>query len=226
MTWLKICGTTNLIDARISVEAGADALGFIFAPSPRHIGITEAADIIAQLPSGLEKIGVFVNEAPARVVEIAELAGLTGVQLHGDEAAEQLPELRRELGERKIIKVLRCADISEIVQKKLAGYLAARASLDAIMLDSGSTEQLGGTGIPFSWNDALDVAATIRKSMPLIVAGGLNAHNVAQALELFQPWGVDVVSGVESEPGKKDKARLRDFVSAVRATKTSARQRE
>jgi phosphoribosylanthranilate isomerase len=226
MTWIKICGTTNLHDARISIEAGADALGFIFAPSPRRIGISEAGEIIAQLPNGIEKIGVFVNEAPARVAQIVDLAGLTGVQLHGDEPAEQLHELRQRLGDKKTIKGIQFSEIAIDQKDILEGFLAARGSLDAILLDSGSAQQRGGTGIPFSWNDALDVAATIRKALPLVIAGGLNPGNVELALELFQPWGLDVVSGVESGPGKKDEAKLRNFVAAIRATQASARQRE
>jgi phosphoribosylanthranilate isomerase len=226
MTWLKICGTTNLHDAQLAVAAGADALGFIFAPSPRRIDLAEAAAIIAQLPNGIERIGVFVNETPAHVTAVVQQVGLSGVQLHGDESAEHLAEFRQALGERKIIKTLQAREILHAGQKRLAEYLAARDSIDAIMLDSGSPQQRGGTGIPFGWEEVAPLAAGIREAMPLIIAGGLNAQNVGRAIELFQPWGVDVVSGVESEPGKKDEARLRDFVAAIRGTQASAKQRE
>lgn len=226
MTWVKVCGTTNLHDAQLAVTAGADALGFIFAPSTRRIEIADAAEIIAQLPNGIEKIGVFVNEAPAQVAEVAQQAGLSGVQLHGDEPAEQMLEFRRALDERKIIKTLQARDILNAGHGQFAEYLSARGSIDAILLDSGSARQRGGTGIPFAWEEVVPLAAAIREAMPLIIAGGLNAENVCQALRLFDPWGVDVVSGVEREPGKKDEARLHDFVAAVRHTQASAKQRE
>jgi len=226
MTWVKVCGTTNLHDAQLVVAAGADALGFIFAPSLRRIEIADAAEIIAKLPNGIEKIGVFVNETPAHVAAVTQDVGLSGVQLHGDEPAAQLPEFRRALGERKIIKTLQAGDILNAREKRLVEYLSAHGSIDAILLDSGSARQRGGTGIPFAWEEAVPLAAAIREATPLIVAGGLNAQNVSQALRLFEPWGVDVVSGVEREPGKKDEARLHHFVAAVRHTQASARQRE
>ncbi len=218
MTWLKICGTTNLHDAQLAVAAGADALGFIFAPSPRRIETAEAAEIIARLPHGIETIGVFVNETPARVAAVTEQVGLSGVQLHGDEPAEQMAEFRRALGERKVIKTLQARDILNVGQDRLAEYLSARGSIDAILLDSGSARQRGGTGIPFAWEEVAPAAAAIREAMRLIIAGGLNTENVSTALRLFHPCGVDVVSGVESEPGKKDEARLHAFVAAVRGT--------
>ncbi|MGA2370240.1 MAG: phosphoribosylanthranilate isomerase [Candidatus Korobacteraceae bacterium] len=226
MTWVKVCGTTNLYDAKLAIAAGADALGFIFAPSPRRIEIADAAEIVAQLPNGIEKIGVFVNETPARVAEVTQQVGLSGVQLHGDEPTEQLPEFRQALGERKIIKTLQARDILNAGQERLAEYLSTHGSIDAILLDSGSARQRGGTGIPFAWEEVVPVASAIREAMPLIIAGGLNAQNVSLALRLFDPWGVDVVSGVEREPGKKDEARLHDFVAAVRHTRASAKLRE
>lgn len=226
MTWVKVCGTTNLHDAQLAVAAGADALGFIFAPSPRRIEMADAAEIIAQLPNGIEKIGVFVNETPAHVADVAQQVGLSGVQLHGDETAEQMPEFRRALGERKIIKTLQARDVLNAGEERLAEYLSARGSIDAILLDSGSAHQRGGTGISFAWEEVLPLAAAIRDAMPLIIAGGLNSQSVSQALRLFDSWGVDVVSGVEREPGKKDEARLHDFVAAVRHTQASAKQGE
>ncbi|MGA2903741.1 MAG: phosphoribosylanthranilate isomerase [Candidatus Korobacteraceae bacterium] len=226
MTWLKVCGTTNLHDAQLTVAAGANALGFVFAPSSRRIEIADAAEIIAKLPNGIEKIGVFVNETPARVAEVTRRIGLTGVQLHGDEPADGMPDFRRALGERKIIKTLQAHDILQPGREWLAEYLSAHGSIDAILLDSGSAQQRGGTGIPFAWEEVLPLAAAIREAMPLIIAGGLNAENVAEALRRFDSWGVDVVSGVERKPGKKDEARLRNFVAAVRQTRASVKQRE
>lgn len=216
MTWVKICGTTSLADAQMSVAAGADALGFIFAASPRQIDADTAAEIIKAVSGEVETIGVFVNESPSKVAEVTHHVGLSGVQLHGDEAPEQLMEFRRELGQTKIIKALFGNNLQLDSDSVLEKYLGARISLDAMLLDSGSAERRGGTGAPFDWESAQPAASRIRERMPLIIAGGLNAGNVAQALDLFQPWGVDVVSGVESAPGQKDEGKLRDFMTAVR----------
>jgi phosphoribosylanthranilate isomerase len=225
MTWVKICGTTNLHDAQLGVAAGADALGFIFAPSPRRIDISSAATIIATLRGQVEAIGVFVNEPPERVGEILQQTGLTGAQLHGDEPAEALSDFRSILGNRKLIKVVHAQDALQN-PRKLNGYLSACESLDAILLDSGSPLKPGGTGTAFSWSDALPIAREISARVPLVLAGGLTAANVREGIELFGPWGVDVVSGVESEPGVKDESKLKEFASAVRQTTASARQRE
>ena len=214
--WVKVCGTTSLHDARLSVAAGANALGFIFAPSPRRVEVSEAGGIVAALADEVESIGVFVNESPTTVAEVASRVGLSGVQSHGDEAASQMAEFRRTLGQRKIIKTLTVSNLQSNHNSQLEDYLDAHESLDAILLDSGSAQQRGGTGVPFDWKDAEVIASRIRDRMPLIVAGGLNSDNVAQAIELFQPWGVDVVSGVESAPGTKDEIKLREFMSAVR----------
>jgi phosphoribosylanthranilate isomerase len=214
--WVKVCGTTSLHDARLSVAAGANALGFIFAPSPRRVEVSEAGGIVVALADEVESIGVFVNESPTTVAEVASRVGLSGVQLHGDEAAAQMAEFRRTLGQRKIIKTLTVSNLRSNHNLKLEDYLDAHESLDAILLDSGSAQQRGGTGVPFDWEDAAGIASRIRDRMPLIVAGGLNSGNVARAIELFQPWGVDVVSGVESAPGTKDETKLREFMSAVR----------
>lgn len=215
-TWVKICGITNLTDAQMSVAAGADALGFIFAPSPRQVEPEVAAEIVAAVSGEVETIGVFVNESPNRVAEILGQVGLSGVQLHGDEAARRLADFRRAAGQAKIIKSLQASNLQTNSDLTLEPYLDQKDQIDAILLDSSSTEQRGGTGLPFDWETAWPIASHIREKMPLIIAGGLNARNVGQALELFRPWGVDVVSGVESEPGKKDENKIRGFMAAVR----------
>jgi phosphoribosylanthranilate isomerase len=219
MTWIKICATTNLHDAQASVAAGANALGFIFAPSTRRSEASTAAEIIAALPAGIEKIGVFVNETPERMADFAQEVGLTGVQLHGDEPAAELPKYRRTLPNRKLIKTLQAHELLEKDgDRKLEAYLEARGNLDAVLLDSGGPDQRGGTGVRFDWESALPVVQRIKAVLPVIIAGGLTAENVGQAIRLFEPWGVDVVSGVEREPGRKDEARLRSFVASVRQT--------
>ena len=222
MIWVKICATTNLPDAQASLAAGADALGFIFAPSSRRIGTEQAAKIISSLTDDIEKIGVFVNQTPAQVAEVAKQAGLTGVQLHGDEPADQMLEYRQALGQRKIIKTLQARELLNSPDT-VSGYLQSRQVIDAILLDAGSPSQRGGTGQTFDWTAAAPIVARVRAQIPVIIAGGLNPENVAEAIRLFAPWGVDVVSGVEREIGRKDEARLRSFVGAVRQTQAALR---
>ncbi len=224
MTWIKICATTSLRDAQASVVAGANALGFIVAPSPRRIETSAAAEIIAALPAEVEKIGVFVNETPKRIAEIAQEVGLTGVQLQGDEPAHQLAEFRRMLEGRKLIKTLHARELlANGDAPQLQAYLDARGNVDAILLDSGRPEQRGGTGVPFDWQSALPIVQRIKAALPVIIAGGLTAENVGQAIRLFEPWGVDAVSGVEREPGNKDEAKLRSFVASVRQTEMAVK---
>jgi phosphoribosylanthranilate isomerase len=217
MTWVKICATTNLRDAQASVAAGANALGFVFAPSTRRIEAGAATEIIAALPAAIEKIGVFVSETPKRIAEVAEQAGLSGCQLHGDEPAATLPEYRRALGGRKLIKTLQVRELlADDCSLVLQAYLEAQSSIDAILLDSGQRSNHGGTGVPFDWEMVLPIVQGIKAVLPVIIAGGLTAENVDQAIRLFEPWGVDVVSGVERETGRKDEAKLRSFVAAAR----------
>lgn len=216
MTWIKICGTTSLADAECAVAAGADALGFIFAPSTRGIEPEKAAEIIAALPGQTVKIGVFVNESPARVAELAAWVGLTGVQLHGDEPPGRLAEFRSVLGARKIIKTLQARELLAGGATLLEEYLRVARCMDGVLIDSGSAARRGGTGVPFNWNAARPLVSRIKEVVPVIISGGLTPENVTDAVRLFQPWGVDVLSGVEREVGKKDEAKLRAFVKSVR----------
>ena len=155
------------------MAAGANALGFIFAPSPRRIETSAAAEIVAALPAGVEKIGVFVNETPKRIAEIAQEVGLTGVQLQGDEPARQFAEFRRMLDGRKLIKTLHARELlANGGAPQLQAYLDARGSIDAVLLDSGRPEQRGGTGVPFDWQSALPIVGRIKTVLPVIIAGG------------------------------------------------------
>ena len=216
MVWVKVCGTTNLEDAQAAVDAGADALGFVFAQSPRRISPSEAKRIIAVLPRKVEMVGVFVNQKSQVILETAEKAGLTAVQLHGDETLEfahQLREEARAAGTRlRIYKA--------VAMKHPAGELdlfSPRNLVDAYLLDSGSSARRGGTGKKFDWEQAAPLVRFVGGRFDLIIAGGLNPQNVAKAIGLFRPWGVDVVSGVEREPGKKDHAKVRAFVKAAKS---------
>jgi len=214
--WIKICATTNLDDAWASLDAGANALGFILTEGSRRITVETAAQIIASLPTSTEKIGVVVNETPQALATLASEIGLTGVQLHGDEPAGQLPEFRRALGLRKIIKTLQARELLD-APDRLDEYLRNSKSIDGILLDSGSPAARGGTGQTFDWHNALPIVERIKQHVPVVIAGGLSPANVADAIRLFDPCGVDVVSGVELTPGKKDHAKVLAFIATARA---------
>ena len=223
MAWIKICGTTNLDDALAATEAGANALGFVFAPSPRRISPRDAARITAALPAKVEKLGVFVNQSVDLVLDTVEKAGLTGVQLHGEEDVRYARQLQQKNGQLRIIRAISLRDVGDGKGKGLAVAMQEEAAriFSALLLDSGSGSRRGGTGSTFDWQEAAPMARLFAKKFPLIIAGGLNAENVAKALRIFQPWGVDVVSGVERAPGEKDSAKLRAFIAAVRAAEVS-----
>ena len=223
MAWIKICGTTNLDDALAATEAGANALGFVFAPSPRRISPRDAARITAALPTKVEKLGVFVNQSVDLVLDTVEKAGLTGVQLHGEEDVRYARQLQQKNGQLRIIRAISLRDVGDGKGKGLAVAMQEEAAriFSALLLDSGSGSRRGGTGSTFDWQEAAPMARLFAKKFPLIIAGGLNAENVAKALRIFQPWGVDVVSGVERAPGEKDPAKLRAFIAAVRAAEVS-----
>jgi phosphoribosylanthranilate isomerase len=228
MAWIKICGTTNLEDALAAVEAGADALGFVFAPSLRRVSPRDAAAIAAVLPSKVEKIGVFVNQSIDLVLDTVAKARLTGVQLHGEEDVRYARQLQQKNGQLRIIRAISLRDVGDGKGKGLAVAMQEEAakSFSALLLDSGSGSRRGGTGTTFDWQEAGPMARLLAKKFPLIIAGGLNAENVAKALRIFQPWGVDVVSGVEQAPGKKEPAKLRAFIAAVRAAEATVAARD
>jgi phosphoribosylanthranilate isomerase len=204
MTRIKICGITNLEDARLAAELGAQALGFIFYPkSPRSIKPEAARQIIAQLPPLVLSVGVFVNEAAALVLEVAEMVRLDWVQLHGEEPPEYCRFLYRN-----VMKAIRVQDQSSLEQMQ-----RYQGSVRAFLLDTHTSGQKGGTGESFDWS----LAKQAQEYGPVVLAGGLRPENVATAIQEASPWAVDVASGVEAAPGKKDPARLRAFFQAVAA---------
>jgi phosphoribosylanthranilate isomerase len=211
MTWIKICGTTNLEDALDAVEAGADALGFVFAESARRVTPAQARKIVQQLPSAVEKIGVFVSESAKRIEAIADEAGLTAVQLN-----RPIELLGR--GDLAVIPVLHMTSIEQF--ERNGGSHAFEKTIQRVLLDSGNAEKGGGTGKCFDWERAQRflVSSKLANRFRIIVAGGLAPENVGEAIRIFQPFGVDVVSGVEREKGKKDLQKVRAFIAAVRAT--------
>ena len=228
MTWVKICGTTNVEDAKAAVAAGADALGFIFAESPRRITPAEAAAIIEQLPKEVEKVGVFVNESPARICEIIEVTGLTAVQLQGEERPEVADELKRMSAARhRTLRVFKAIGVSAGVEGVIREF-TAKASIDGVLLDSFAARAAGhvegkhqtargGTGKTFDWKRAASFVPGVAKKTRVIIAGGLSAANVEEAIQTLNPWGVDVCSGVEASPGHKDVFKVGEFVKAARA---------
>ena len=202
MVRIKICGITNLADALLAAELGADALGFIFyAKSPRKVDPEVARTIIAQLPPFVAAVGVFVDEAAAVVRDLAAQVGLDWVQLHGQES----PEYCRSLG-RKVIKGFRIRD-----EKSLLELEPYRDAVQAFLLDTYKKGQVGGTGEVFDWH----LARAAQPYGRIILAGGLDADNVAQAIATARPAAVDAASGTEAAPGKKDPVKLRAFFKAV-----------
>lgn len=195
---VKICGTTSEEDALLAVALGADAVGFIFAPSPRQMTPHAVADIVKRLPREVLTVGVFRDEAPARVVEVVKATGLGGAQLHGHETSEQARFVRERVP--FLIQAFAAGDRSVA--------RAAEFGADVIMLDSASP----GSGQVFDW-----ALAEVPDGMRLMLAGGLHADNVGEAVAQVHPWGVDVATGVESSPGRKDPRKLRAFVVAARA---------
>ena len=199
---VKICGITNLADAQAAAQAGADALGFVFCrESPRYISIEDAASISRALAPGLTRAGVFVNATDDFVSRAARDCRLNLLQFHGDES----PEFCVQFGVRSM-KAFRMRDPSSLASLQ-------RYQTDAWLLDAFSTRGLGGTGNRFNWELAVEAR---KMGRPIFLAGGLTPENVADAIRQVQPYGVDVSSGVEAAPGRKDHAKVRAFIQAAK----------
>jgi phosphoribosylanthranilate isomerase len=219
--WIKICANTTLEDARLAVEAGADAVGFVFAPSPRQVTAAQVAAIAPHLPGRVEKIGVFVHAGLEEIYATVRETGLTGVQLHSAVGPELTARLRRELG--AALRILRVVHFGPEAAAE-AATVFADPCVDAVLVDSRTLQAVGGTGIAFDWSEArrtlFQDGATFRDGAarkPLIAAGGISPANVAEAVATLQPWGVDVASGVEAAPGRKDPEKVWEFVARARA---------
>jgi phosphoribosylanthranilate isomerase len=246
MTWVKICGITNLEDALVAVEAGANAVGFVFYEnSPRNIDPKTAAMITKTLPANVEKVGVFVSDRKSDWFDIVSAVELTAIQRHLGARKSPADELLTELvvhQSKRRFKVFRSLSSSSfLVDEQSIAVLAEDFSrlrrrtpgqprspegfCETFFLDSGGPGRPGGTGEPFDWRKAIPIAEGMRKGgLKLVVAGGLTPQNVGEAMEVLHPWGVDVSSGVEAKPGKKDPHKVRAFVKAVReADKANSR---
>ena len=202
--FIKICGITNEEDALLAVAVGADAIGFVFAPSSRQIAITRVSEIVRRLPPDILTVGVFRNELPDRVISVINNTGLMAAQLHGFESATQVKKVKSEV--RTVFKAVTAG--SESFQD------AAAFGADAVLVDSDEP----GSGEVFDWQ----MAENAPQGVPLILAGGLTPSNVAGAIRKVQPWGVDVSTGVERSPGLKDPILVRAFVEAARSTENES----
>ena len=236
--WTKICANTNLADAQLALELEADAVGFIFAPSKRQVTTEQVAAITSQLPPSREKVGVFSTGDPQEILGCVLLAGLTAAQIHRDLDPALLRTLAARAAERnwplKLIQTVAyeidspdrvAADQS--FESALTAALA-ESSVWAVLIDAARSGASGGLGISFDWAHAAPILDRVRQHQQalgrapgrIILAGGLRPENVTTAIKALHPWGVDVASGVEAEPGRKDPERLRRFLSAAKQTET------
>jgi phosphoribosylanthranilate isomerase len=214
---------TNLEDALVAVEAGADAVGFVFyEKSPRRVSVETAREIVAKLPEIVEKVGVFVGATAETVIEASNQARLTAAQIYPD-ANDRFPMLTDAFlrdAQCDVIIALPARVLGNSEDGEPRGFFFSRRVLDrilAVLVDSGNAERPGGTGDKFHWERAGFIREGMKRlGVRLIVAGGLVPVNVRDAIDIFRPWGVDVASGVEASPGKKDPEKVRAFVNAVR----------
>lgn len=204
MTFVKVCGMARVEDAETAADSGADAIGLIFAESPRRISVKQAREISVALPDGVLRVGVFVNEEPEMVERIAAEVGLDFVQLHGDESPKEVLWLRNH--GLRIIKALRVKDEASLAEME---YFEP----DFFLLDAYSVKARGGTGERFDWG----VAKRLRGRANIVVSGGLNPENVREAIESFDPYGVDASSSLEDKPGVKNGELVRRFVRAAKS---------
>jgi phosphoribosylanthranilate isomerase len=219
--WAKICGNTSLQDALLAAEAGADAVGFVFAPSPRQVTAKQVESIVSGLPGSLEKIGVFVDLSFEEIGATVLGCGLSGVQVHSNRDPHLTAKLRERFG--RDLRLLRVLHYSPGLAEEAAA-VANEVNIDAVLLDSRTAAAVGGTGVAYDWHSA---AAALSKGNGLnhriVVAGGLTPGNVAEAIGVLRPWGVDVVSGVEAAPGRKDPEKVRTFIAEARAAMANGR---
>jgi len=217
--WIKICGNTSLADAQFAVDAGADAVGFVFAPSPRRVTAAQVASVTPGLPAAIEKIGVFVDAPAQEIIDAVRLCRLTGVQLHFAVGSDLPAQLRAEFGSG--LRILRVLHFGPHATEQ-GSTLPADPNIDGILVDSRTERAVGGTGIAFDWTAAAQALFKNAKERKLIAAGGLHPDNVATAIATLAPWGVDVASGVEAAPGKKDRAKVFAFVANARAAESKS----
>jgi phosphoribosylanthranilate isomerase len=224
--WVKICGNTNLEDAALAAELGADAVGFVFAESKRQVTAALVAAITPHLPKGVERVGVFYSRDAEEIAATVSEAGLSAVQLHGGLDEGLIEALAKKFAGRvQIIQTLhwtvdagRAESTVHLVEQM--GRVAALGTVDRVLIDSKVGAAGGGTGVRFDWTAAAKAIASAPGRLRLIVAGGLKPNNVAEAIARLGPWGVDVSSGVEASPGRKSPELLARFIANARGAKT------
>jgi len=199
MTKIKICGNTRPEDVELAIELGVDLLGFIFTTSKRHVDVDDVKGLIANVPSGVERVGVFIDETPEQIAAVADACRLTAIQVY-----RPLTEKDRAL-DLLMLPAFRVQDGEDLTALQLERG-------DHPLFDTWAPNRIGGTGRAWAWSQAKAVA----RQFPVVVSGGLTPDNVDGAVRELHPWAVDVCSGVEAEPGRKDHAKLRAFVAAVR----------
>jgi len=204
MVKIKICGITNIEDAQNAVSFGADAIGFIFANSPRAIEPKIAKSIIENLKRKVLAVGAFVNEAFDKVIEIADYCGLNAIQLHGDENPEYCSRFKK----RQLIKAFRIEGDSSLTS------IPYYKDVFAYLLDTFSKEVYGGTGKTFDWNLAIKAKSF---GKPIILSGGLGLNNIEEAIKVVRPYGVDISSAIEIRPGKKDTVLMEKVIRLIKA---------
>ncbi len=220
--WVKICGTTNLDDARLAVSAGADAVGFVLAAASRRRVTLEAAArisrVLAEESPLVERVGVFEAVDAGQLVAAARAAALTGVQLHGGGGAALARAMKAIAPELAVLAVVSweigAPDAAANVRQQIQAMQAA--GVERVLLDSKLGPDRGGTGVAFAWKEAAEALADVRDGLKLVVAGGLKPETVAEAVHTLQPWGVDVASGVEESLGRKSSSAVQAFVQAAR----------
>ncbi len=205
---VKICGITNKKDAHDALSAGADAIGFVFAKSPRQVSAAEVKAIVGSLGPWVFTVGVFVNESPAQIKKIAQACGLSAVQLHGSEN----PKSMRQFNFSRVIKAFR-------VDENFKSKDARQYKADAYLFDTKVAGAYGGTGRSFDWKLFKKNMGMAFDRIPVIISGGLGVNNVEEAVSVLRPYGVDVSSGVEQKPGKKSFALMKEFVARAKGIK-------
>lgn len=222
--WIKICANTNLEDAQMAAELGADAVGFVFAPSVRRVTAKDVARITPRLPQHVERVGVFDSRYADEIAAAVREAGLNAVQLHGEWQPALVARLNKIFeGRLGIIQTVHW-QVDEVVSsaaavQRMLSNIESDDTLDRVLVDSRVGQATGGTGVKFDWTGARSVIRDGAGQLKVIVAGGLRPENVAEAVCELNPWGVDVASGVERSPGRKDAAKLAAFIRNARAAK-------
>jgi phosphoribosylanthranilate isomerase len=225
--WTKICANTNVEDALLATELGANAVGFVFASSKRQVTPEDACEIIRQLPKSVEKVGVFATEDVHEIEGAVSVAGLTAAQLHGAFSSTLVAEMKAEREDLKIIQTIAYElepanrEDSDARFEAALRLVFSEPNVWAVLLDAAKSGASGGLGVSFDWERVGKIVARTREAFgkdakPVILAGGLTPENVREAMTTLKPWGVDVASGVEAKPRKKDPAKLKAFLDAAK----------